>query len=86
MEQEYKSQKDAGEFITYEHDTDLRDVRPYASEAWINLPVTKTGCEISFSKYFYKPIPLHSLEENSADILALDSENKGFIDQRLKLI
>jgi len=64
----------------------LREVRPYASEAWINLPVTKIGCEISFNKYFYKPVPLRSLEENSADILALDSESKGFIDELLKLM
>jgi len=64
----------------------LREVRPYAEEAWINLPLTKIGCEISFNKYFYKPVPLRSLEENTADILALDSESKGFIDQLLKLI
>lgn len=64
----------------------LREVRPYTEEAWINLPVTKIGCEISFNKYFYRPVPLRSLEENSQDILALDSESKGFIDQLLQLL
>ena len=57
----------------------LREVRPYVEDAWINLPPTKIGCEISFTKYFYKPVPLRTLEENEADILALDQENDGFI-------
>lgn len=61
----------------------LREVRPYVGDAWINLPVTKIGCEISFTKYFYKPVPLRSLEENEADILALDKESDGFIRQLL---
>ena len=37
------------------------------------------GCEISFNKYFYKPVELRSLEENEADIIALDQESQGFI-------
>ena len=56
-----------------------REVRPYVSDAWINLPAIKIGCEISFNKYFYKPAPLRTLEENEADILALDAESQGFI-------
>lgn len=56
-----------------------REVRPYVSDAWINLPPTKIGCEISFNKYFYKPAPLRSLAENEADILALDERSQGFI-------
>lgn len=57
----------------------LREVRPYVADAWINLPPTKIGCEISFNKYFYRPKPLRSLEDNEADILALESESRGFI-------
>lgn len=56
-----------------------REVRPYVADAWINLPATKIGCEISFNKYFYKPAPLRTLEENEADILALDAQSQGFI-------
>ena len=56
-----------------------REVRPYVSDAWINLPPTKIGCEISFNKYFYKPAPLRSLEENERDIRQLDAESQGFI-------
>lgn len=57
----------------------LREVRPYVADAWINLPSTKIGCEISFNKYFYQPKPLRTLAENEADILALDAKSQGFI-------
>ena len=57
----------------------LREVRPYVADAWINIPATKIGCEISFNKYFYKPQPLRSLAENEADIRALDAASQGFI-------
>lgn len=63
-----------------------REVRPYVADAWINLPVTKIGCEISFNKYFYKPVPLRSLAENEADILALDEKSQGFIKSLFELI
>lgn len=63
----------------------LREVRPYAPDAWINLPSTKIGCEISFNKYFYEPKPLRSLEENEADIIAIDAESQKLIRSLLNL-
>lgn len=63
-----------------------REVRPYVSDAWINLPPTKIGCEISFNKYFYKPQPLRTLEENEADIRALDAKSQGFIKSLFQLV
>lgn len=63
-----------------------REVRPYVADAWINLPPTKIGCEISFNKYFYKPVPLRSLAENEADILALDEQSQGFIKSLFELM
>ncbi len=68
------------------HEYFLREVRPYAADAWINLPATKIGCEISFNKYFYEPKPLRSLEENEADIIALDSESQGLIRSLLNIV
>ena len=38
---------------------------------------TKIGYEISFNRYFYKPQPLRSLEAIRADILALETRNRG---------
>lgn len=62
-----------------------REVRPYVDDAWINLPTTKIGCEISFNKYFYKPVPLRTLEENERDILELDRQSQGFIQSLFNL-
>lgn len=64
----------------------LREVAPHVSEAWINLDKTKVGFEISFNKYFYRHKPLRTLEEVSADILALEQENEGLIAEILKLV
>ena len=41
----------------------------------------KTGYEISFTRYFYKPQPLRTLEEIRADILALEKETEGLLDE-----
>lgn len=63
-----------------------REVVPYVADAWISLPATKIGCEISFNKYFYRPVPLRSLEENTADILALEKESAGAIQSLLNIL
>ena len=43
-----------------------REVLPYAPDAWYVPGSVKTGYEISFTRYFYKPQPLRSLEEIEA--------------------
>ena len=63
-----------------------REVRPYVDDAWICLPQTKIGCEISFNKYFYKPAPLRTLEENERDILELDRQSQGFIQSLFEIL
>ena len=65
------------------HDYFSREVKPHVSEAWINLDATKIGYEISFNKYFYQHTPLRSLEEVTADILALEKESDGLIQEIL---
>jgi len=56
-----------------------REVLPYAADAWYDELSIKTGYEISFTRYFYKPQPLRSLEEIRADILALEKETDGLL-------
>ncbi len=56
-----------------------REVLPHAADAWY-VPV-KTGYEISFTRYFYKPQPLRTLEEIRADILALEKETEGLLGE-----
>jgi len=61
-----------------------REVLPYTPDAWIKEDATKIGYEISFTRHFYKPQPLRTLEEISADILAIEKEAEGLLDGLLK--
>ncbi len=58
-----------------------REVLPHAPDAWYVPGSVKTGYEISFTRYFYKPKPLRSLEEIRADILALERETEGLLSE-----
>jgi type I restriction enzyme M protein len=58
-----------------------REVLPHAADAWYVADSVKTGYEVSFTRYFYKPTPLRTLEEIRADILVLEKETKGFLDE-----
>jgi type I restriction enzyme M protein len=58
-----------------------REVLPHAPDAWYVPDSVKTGYEISFTRYFYKPKPLRTLEEIRADILALENETEGLLGE-----
>lgn len=58
-----------------------REVLPYAPDAWYDPASEKIGYEISFTREFYKPQSLRSLEEIRADILALERESEGLIGE-----
>jgi type I restriction enzyme M protein len=58
-----------------------REVLPYVRDAWIDEEATKIGYEISFTRYFYKPKPLRTLEEIRTDIEALGKESEGLLGQ-----
>ena len=58
-----------------------REVLPHATDTWYNPDTIKTGYEISFTRYFYKPQPLRTLEEIRADILALEKETEGLLGE-----
>jgi len=61
-----------------------REVLPYTPDAWIREDATKIGYEVSFTRHFYKPQPLRTLEAISADILAIEKEAEGLLDGLLK--
>jgi type I restriction enzyme M protein len=61
-----------------------REVMPYTPDAWVKEDATKIGYEISFTRHFYKPQPLRTLEEIGADILAVKKESDGLLDGLLK--
>lgn len=56
-----------------------REVLPYASDAWYDPKSIKVGYEISFTRHFYKPTPLRSLQEIRADITGLEKETEGLL-------
>ncbi|MBZ5553983.1 MAG: type I restriction-modification system subunit M [Acidobacteriia bacterium] len=58
-----------------------REVLPHVPDAWYDRDSVKTGYEISFTRYFYKPQPLRTLEEIRTDILALEKETEGLLDE-----
>jgi len=60
-----------------------REVLPYTPDAWVKEGATKIGYEISFTRHFYKPQPLRTLEEIRADILAAEREADGLLDELL---
>ena len=61
-----------------------REVLPYTPDAWVKDDATKIGYEVSFTRHFYKPQPLRTLEEISADILAIEQEAGGLLNELLK--
>lgn len=58
-----------------------REVLPHAHDAWIDHSKTQIGYEISFTRHFYKPAPLRPLNEIRADLLALQKESEGLLEQ-----
>lgn len=68
------------------HDYFIREVRPHVIDAWIAIDKTVIGYEISFNKYFYQHKPLRSLEEVTAEILALEAETDGLLKQLVSFV
>ena len=58
-----------------------REVLPHAADAWYKADSVKIGYEVSFTRYFYKPQPMRTLEEIRADILALEQETEGLLGE-----
>lgn len=56
-----------------------REVLPHAPDAWFDPSTVKIGYEISFTRYFYKPVPLRSLDEIRADIRVLERQTEGLL-------
>ena len=56
-----------------------REVLPYADDAWYVPGSVKVGYEISFNRYFYRPVAMRSLGEIRGDILELERETEGLM-------
>lgn len=58
-----------------------REVKPYAPDAYVDESKTKIGYEISFTKYFYKPVQLRDMKDILASLEELEKESDGVMDE-----
>ena len=59
------------------------EILPYSPDAWIDESSIETGYELSFTKYFYKPKQLRTIEEIISDIRAIEERTDGLLDEIL---
>lgn len=59
------------------------EILPYTPDAIIDADDYIIGYELSFTKYFYKPKQLRTLDEIRADIRAIEESVKGLLNQIL---
>ena len=55
------------------------EVKPYASDAYVDEKKTQIGYEISFTKYFYKDNGLRSMEDILKDLNTLEKQTDGIL-------
>lgn len=58
-----------------------REVLQHVPDAWIDHSKTVKGYEISFTRYFYNYVPPRSIEEITAEILQLEIETDGILNE-----
>ena len=56
-----------------------KEVKPYDAEATFGEPTI--GYELSFTKYFYKPVQLRTQDEIAAEIDALEKDTQGLLKE-----
>ena len=61
------------------------EVLPYAEDAWYVPKSVKIGYEISFNRYFYQPEPMRTLMEIGSELLALERETEGLLEEIIAL-
>lgn len=63
------------------HEYFAREVLQHIPDAWIDESKTVKGYEISFTRYFYNYVPPRSIEEITAEILQLEKETEGILNE-----
>ena len=58
-----------------------KEVKPYAPDAYVDESKTRIGYEISFTKYFYKPVKLRDMKDILASLAELEKESDGVMDE-----
>ena len=55
------------------------EVLTYAPDAWVDEKKTQIGYEISFTKYFYKPVEMRDMNEIISTLSTLENEAAGMV-------
>ena len=61
-----------------------REVKPHLPNSWVDKDKTQVGYEINFTKYFYKYTPLRSVQDVLKDLLELEKESDGLMNELVK--
>lgn len=56
------------------------EVRSYAPDAWVDEKKTTIGYELSFTKYFYKPVKFRTMADIVNDLKSLENEADGMLN------
>ena len=56
-----------------------KEVLPYASDAYEDSSKRQIGYEISFTKYFYKPVKLRKMDDILRDLANLEQDANGLM-------
>lgn len=56
-----------------------REVHPYAPDAYVDEKKTQIGYEVSFTKYFYKPVELRNFKDILRNLASLEGEARDLI-------
>ena len=57
------------------------EVLTYAPDAWVDEKKTQIGYEISFTKYFYKPVELREMRAIISELQNLERESDGMLSK-----
>ena len=62
-----------------------REVKPHLPDGWLDRKKDKVGYKINFNRYFYQYTPLRSLKEIADEMLILERQSEGLLNEVLGL-
>ena len=57
------------------------EVHPYAPYAWVDEKKTQIGYEMSFTKYFYKPVQLRTMDDIVGELRKIEKDTDGILSE-----
>ena len=61
-----------------------KEVKPHLPNSWVDKDKTSVGYEINFTKYFYQYKPLRSVQDVLKDLMDLEKESDGLMNELIK--